>query len=510
MSTDDLQSTEDTGEQLAATDPAPRGEDRDDDSAWLLGAPPSSTGGDRLAVDTQTAPQTIDEYWREYYREFPLTRASLSIFDDLVTEPGYQIAATIDGETDEEMEAALQKWAANCAIHAGEWGVDLSVLLNQLPSKRRGKGTLFVEKVGTEEDPDALAALMLLDPSTMSIKTRDDQNLLVQPTDDVEADAPRTDDGDAAAYVQYENDGSPPNDDTDEIPFTVDDIVKLVYDPDEGSPWGTSIFEALSDRIDSLRQKFNDRDVAIKQVGYGHRIYSSENWSLEEAKEYKKAHRNGEVSSWEDPDSEGTWAGRVDFASDSLDVNVVEGTVPDIDDPVMDDIQAIFSLMPVARFRVAYYEQINQFVVEPQNETDDRKIDDERQYQERKIGPIIEEKADELAGGTYEGDVSFTIEQPQEENPLRRSDFPAENLESLGKFIKDVVGSGATADVPLAGLLDIAGVDVDGLRDEFGWEPEELPPIDESSEAAQQQIAAMEDRDGDSESEGEAESGRGE
>lgn len=485
MSTDNQPPT--SGEQLAADDPAPRGEDRDSDTAFLLGG--SASRGDGLTIDRQDAPSSIDEHWQSYYVEFALTRAALSIFDDLVTEPGYQIKATQDDETDEEMTDALNKWANNCVIHAGEWGTDLSVLLNQLPSRRRGKGTVFIEKVGTEQDPDAMAALLLLDPSTMSIHTRDDQNVLVQPDDEVGSDAPRTPDGDAAAYVQYESETR--FRDTDAIPFARGDIIKLVYDAEEGSAWGTSIFDAIGSRIDSFRRKLDDRDVAIKQVGYGHRIYSSETWSLEEAKEYKKAHREGDVSSWEDPDSQGTWAGRVDFANDALNVDVIEGSVPDIMDAIMDDIQSIFAMLPVARFKIAYEEDINQFVVEPQQETDDRKVDKERNYIERKLGPVFETKADELADGEYSGEVSFTIEQPKDENPLRRSDFPAANLEVLGGFISDVVSSGATADVPLEGLLDLAGVDVDELAEEFGFEPDQLQDLPTSSDAFQRQDEAI-------------------
>lgn len=473
-------------------EPAPRGESRDTGDGWLVGY--GSTTSTGLRSDTSDAPDTIDQYWQEYYHEFALTRAALKIFDDIVTEPGYRIRATRDGETDEDMQDALSLWAENCVIHAGEAGVDLAVLLNQLPSKRRGKGTVFVEKVGLEGDPDAIGALMLLDPSSIRLYKRQNQNLLRRPDDVVDSDHPRTPTGDVAAYVQYPTSSTAGNDEG-AIAFAVDDLIKLTYDADEGEAWGTSIFEAIDDPIDSLRKKINDRDVAIKNAGHPHRIYSSENWSQEEAREYARAHRDGDVSAYDDDSDEGDeWAGRVDFVPDAVEVTAVEGEVADLDAAIKDDIEQIFSLMPVAKYKIAYEEDINQFVVTPQQRKDDRTVDKERRQIERKLQPVFEEKAAELAGGTYDGDVDFTIAPPPEDNPLQREEFPADNLDTLGTLLKNFYGSGANADLPLPAILDLAGIDYDELVEGEGWSPDELAAIDEDDDQVQQQVDEIENQ----------------
>lgn len=477
-------------EQLADGEPDPKGESRDDGpGSWLLGYRSSSTSsGAGVAVDHSDAPETTGEYWTDYYREFPLTRAALTAFDSMVAEPGYRIEARdADGDTDDDMTEALELWAANCVIHAGEWGHDLSALLEQLPSKRRGKGTVFVEKVGTTTDRSATAALMLLDPTTIRIYKREDQNLLVQPGDSVDRDHPRTDDGDAAAYVQYDEEltGNP---EKDPIPFAADELVKLVYDCDEGEAWGTSIFEALDDRIDALQKKLEDRDLAIEQAGHPHRIYHSEHWSLDEAKEYAKAHERGDVSANND-ETDGRFAGRVDFVNDAVEHTVVEGDVADLADPVRDDIEQIFSLLPISKVNIAYADDLNQFAVEPQMEKDDRTVDDERRYLERKLEPVLEEKADELASGDeYDGEISFAIESPPEDNPLNREDFPAENLEAFVTAWAEWKKSGADMDLPAGALADFMGFDLEDVREQFGapeqYDPAPIapPPADETDQ----------------------------
>jgi len=503
MSSEPSDTSEDDVEQLAEGDPAPRGEHRVPTSEEDAGSVPGILGysttagfGSDAAVRSEPSapPEKIRKYWNKYYNEFALTRAPLKSFDLAVTEPGYRIRVEdVDGERDEEMEEALKLWASNCVIHAGEMGHDLATLLGSLPSKRRGKGTALIEKVGTEEDPDAMAALMSLDPATFQIYTREDQTVLIQPDDDVDADHPTTEDGEAAAYNQYDDDLLRYTD-KDPIPFTVDNIIKLTYDADDGEVWGTSVFDACRDRIDALVQKLEDRDFSVRQTGYAHRIYSSENWTQAQAEDYAEAHNEGDVSSTYAPDDDedadrggekDSFAGRVDFVPHSVEVQVEEGTVPDISDAVRDDIEQIFSVMPVGKYQIAYADDLNQFVVDPQIEKDNERVDHERRYIERKLTPVLEEKADELASGDrYEGSIHFSIEPQQDENPLRREGFPAENLTALMEAFSQFAESGADMYMPPGAFAELAGFDLDELRDRHEWEsdPLELPDEQDTPE----------------------------
>jgi hypothetical protein len=484
-------------EQLGPDDPDPRGEHREDDAGGFL------TGYSTVAQRQQRAdpavvptsvhdpPANIDRYWQQYVKSFALVRGALQLFDQAVIEPGYQITTEIDGETDDEMQDALDTWASQCVIHAGETGHDLSVMLRQCPSKRRGRGTVLIEQVGTESAPETIAALMFLSPGTFRMYTREDQNILVQPDDPVSADHPRTPRDEAAAYVQYDED-LPTSYDKDPIPFAQDDLLKLVYDPDEGATWGTSIFEAIGDRIDSLLRKMRDRDVAIRHTGHPWRVISSDTWSENQANEYAKKHRTGEMSAREAPEDDDitSFAGRVDFVPhDVVNIETHTGDVADITDAVMDDVQQIFSVLPISRFKLAYEEGINQFVVEPQQDKDARLVDDERRYLERKFEPVIEAKADELAGGSYEGDIDFSIEQPKAENPLKRDDFDVERFERFMNAFATFAQSGADALFPRELAFFAANMDPDQFADEMGLE-DALPDDEAMTDPEAMQEAA--------------------
>jgi len=497
-------------EQLASTptdqEPDPRGEHRVDaertaDSggivSYLLGHTIGTSSDETSDTVIRSPPEKIDEYWREYYKRFALTRAPLNDFSSSVVEPGYQIRVEdVDGERDKEMEEALELWASNCVIHAGEHGHDLRKLMEQIPKKRRGKGTQIVEKVGTEDDPDKVVALLALDPATFKIHTRERQPIIVQPDDDVDEDHPRTPDGDAATYTQYHED-VPGHEDKDPIHFAANDVIKFTFDVDDGEVWGTSVYDAIAERIDALRQKLNDRDFAIRQTGYPHRIYSSDNWSMEEAKDYAEAHAEGDVSDSYGPDeSQGdrggekqSFAGRVDFVPHEVKVQVEEGSVPDLEDPIRDDVEQIFAVMPVGKYQIAYADDLNQFVVDPQKEKDEEAIDDERRYLERKFEPVLQEKANELASGDeYACEVSLSIEPPKDENPLRREGFPADNLETFATAWQKYQTADGGIDLPAAAFADLAGIDLGDLQEQFDFEAEALDIPD-----SQDTPGAMED-----------------
>lgn len=489
---------EETQEQLAPEDPVPRGEDRDAAGGFVFssfGLGSSSVATPRQSVEASDPPARLGDDYDEY-SEFPLVDAAMQIFADTVLEPGYKITAAIDGETDEDMEEALRMWARSCVIHAGATGQDLGVLLDRLVKRRRLTGTEFMEIAGTKQDPDAMAAFILHDPATFRQFARADQSVLIRPDDEVDGDHPTAPSGDAAAYVQY-HESLQQAFDHDPIAFSQRDMIKFVYNADPGDLWGRSLFTQIGGRIDSLRQKWDDRDAAIHQTGHPHRIYSSDSWSQEEAKTFISGHKEGEYTRWEveDGGENDRYAGRIDAVPATVEITTESGDVADISDAVMDDIQSIFSVLPVSQFKIAYSSDINQFVVEPQSRKDDLLIDQEREYLRRKFEPLFQEKADELAGGNYRGDVDFSVEPAEDDNPLRRESFPRENLQALGSFLDSYSGSSASQDIPLGAILDMAGMDLDEMRDEFGFEPDELGQtvVDEETPAGQEQQDAIDE-----------------
>jgi hypothetical protein len=532
--TDAEAESEITTEQLAdGSDGEPRGESRDDGATGIIR---TLMPGRRWRGPTQSQPEvttdkskpplTIRRYWQDYFNNFPLTRAPLRIFDEAVAEPGYRVEATIERETgetdaggdpitetvtDDDMQKALREWASQSAWHAHEADQDLSKLIRGNPSKRRGKGTLFLEIVRGESGMPT--GLIYHPPGSIKIYSRENQAALVQPDDDVGEDHPRTSptddypDGKAAAYVQYDETLSD-YDDEDPVAFGADDIIKFVYENDTGDPWGTSVYASSAERIDALRQKLRDREGAIRLAGYPLRVYSSPQWDQEQATEWAQSHQDGEISSRGrerrerrlryGPRNEGLWsdyshgtpdediydpadnplANSNEFMGGDLDVKVVTGEVPDISGAVMDDIRIIFSDMPVARLKIGFEESINQFVAEPQIADDNRRVDQERDYLAQKFEPVFEEVADFLVeDDEYEGDVRFAIETRPSDNPLEREDFPRENLEALSGAVKEMNQAGADPAL-INGILSNAGVDVEEYRENYAeqFNPEDLAP----------------------------------
>ena len=522
-------------EQLAdGNDGQPRGESRGGGVGGifrtLLPSRPSRGSNQSqpaVTTDKSKPPATIRRYWQDYFDDFSLTRAPLRIFDEAVAEPGYRVEATITRETgetdangdpitetvtDDDMQAALRKWASQCAWHAHEPDQDLSKLIRGNPSKRRGKGTLFLEIVRAESGIPT--GLIYHPPESFKIYSRENQAALVQPDDDVGEGHPRDDtrsdeypNGKAAAYVQYDDTLSG-YDDEDPVAFAADDIIKFVYENDTGDPWGKSVYSSCAQRIDALKQKLRDREGAIRLAGYPLRVYSSPEWTIEQAAEWAQKHQEGEISSrgnerhdrrlrygprnqgltddysfgMTDEDiydpADNPLANSNEFIGGNLDVEVVTGQVPDISDAVMDDIRIIFSDMPVARLKIGFEESINQFVAEPQMADDNRRINQERDYLGHKFEPVFEEVANYLADDDdYEGDVRFALETRPSDNPLEREDFPKENLEALSGAIKELNQAGADPAL-INGVLSNAGVDVEEYRENYTeeFEPRDLAP----------------------------------
>lgn len=457
----------------------------------------------RAGVDTDVtiAPEHLENRYHQYVRTVPLVFAPFNVFSKAVTEPGWTVSAEIDGETDEDMEEALEMWGKNCVIYAQEPGHDILKLAKDIPEKRRGKGTMFIEKVsGPDTD---LAALMPLKPSTMATFSRENQPILVQPDDDVAPDHPRKDDGTPAAYVQYHNE----NDrwaDEEQVEFAADDIIKITFNAREGSAWGTPLWVIIREHVDGLYQKLRDRNASIRINGHPWRVIQNDSWNQTQAQNFLKAHFDGDLSTWlsdlipgggrskrgpkDKKDRENTFAGRVDAIPHNIEVDEYSGDVPEIDSAIKDEVENIFSVMPVSKYQIAYEEDINQFVVEPQSEKDERNVVEERGLIREYLEPVFQEKADELASGDeYEGEVTWKLEQPDDENPLERESF---NAEEFSEFVDSMTTAGA----PLEFAYWAAGVDREEFEEQYEVDPLE---IDESDPQAQEQFEEQQEPPGD-------------
>ena len=227
----------------------------------------SSSGGiiARSHRDTaeriQPPKRELQRYWR-LYETVPLIRAPIDQFADDTIADGYRVQAD-----DQRTKEFLTEWCSRAAIIAGERDRDLRELIRQIPIQTEARGTTLIEHAPAREDADKIAGLSLIQPETVTPYTRPGTSLLLRPGDTGYENVKTTENGEAAAYVQFDRQHSSQTE--DERRLTIEDVTKLVNDPDISSVFGTSAIEPVADRVDALLEKLADHELAIENSAHG-------------------------------------------------------------------------------------------------------------------------------------------------------------------------------------------------------------------------------------------------
>lgn len=354
----------------------------------------------------RTEPDKDDmrKYWRQF-ETTPFVRKSITSFARQVMEPGYYIQAR---GLDEEQLTDLDKWLTQAAIIEGEPGQDFRLLAKKAIIQQEVRGTAFIEKAPDGSDPEKVAGLKLINAETMEAVTRPGQSRLLDPEDISEYDgAPEAETGGAAAWLQDlgetetffatpvsgRNRGVEDSDEDDDfkIGFRRDEIIKMARDADAGELFGTSRLEAVSDRIDGLRQKLCDNDDAIASKAYPLWLFlfgSEDNpWESDDINEFMKSH-----------EMENFHAGMKQGVRGDVSVETVSGEVADIADALSFDINWIMSIMPVPMYMLGAFQegaQVGQFGGIAQQQETQRQIKDTRRDIEDKFTPLLREIAEQ-------------------------------------------------------------------------------------------------------------------
>lgn len=361
----------------------------------------------------------MQQYWRAF-ETVPFIRQAITSFAREVIEPGWWIEADNDKTAEE-----LAKWLRKACIIEGEKREDFAFLLRKTVVQREVRGTAIIEHVPDSSDRDAIAALKMLNPETVTAFTKPDTTLLWEPDENSEApsDVPRTDDGDVAAWVQFHDDTR--WGDHEQNPFSQDDITKVTRDADVGEIYGTSRLESVLPRIDSLRTKLSSLDQAIESKAWPTWIFQFGNpddpWHPDEIDDFM----NGQDSSNFTP---GTKHG----VQGDIEVETIGGEVPDIEYSIKYDINHIISVMPMPKAATGFAEDINQFVTRFQNERIRRQVREARRELESDFEEVLEMKAEEL--GLNTDGLQLRIAPPGGEDP--------EPFEERGTTIRYVSDSG--------------------------------------------------------------------
>ena len=345
---------------------------------------------------TEGPKDEMRKYWRQY-ETTPMVRKPILSYASQVVEPGYFIDAP---HLSEEDTRKLEQWLQTCAILEGELGKDWRNFAKKAVIQQEVRGTVLVEKVPAKEDPDRLAGFKFINPETVEIVTHPNQSILLGP-DAVEQydEVPTTDEGLAAAYLQDISEtgqtrwGTPIEDLYDgesKIAFTRDEIIKFTRDADVGEVFGTARLEAVSERIDGIKQKLSDNDEAIASKAYPLWMFlfgSEENpWERDDISTFMNAH---EVENFKPGMKQGV---RGDVS-----VETISGEVADIAEYLEFDINYIISAMPMPKYALGgFAESVGQIAGVAQQQDINRQIKEARRELETQFNPAIREKAEEM------------------------------------------------------------------------------------------------------------------
>lgn len=345
---------------------------------------------------TEGPKDEMRKYWRQY-ETTPMVRKPILSYASQVIEPGYYIDAP---HLSEEETRKLEQWLKTCAILEGELGKDWRNLAKKAIIQQEVRGTVLVEKVPAKEDPEKLAGFKFINPETIEIVTHPNQSILLEP-DAVEDydEVPTTDEGLAAAYLQDIAEtgqtrwGTPIEDLYDgesKIAFTRDEIIKFTRDADVGEVFGTARLEAVSERIDGIKQKLADNDEAIASKAYPLWMFmfgTEDNpWERDDINTFMSAH-----------EMENFNPGMKQGVRGDVSVDTISGEVADIAEYLEFDINYIISAMPMPKYALGgFAESVGQIAGVAQQQDINRQIKEARRELETQFNPAIQEKAKEM------------------------------------------------------------------------------------------------------------------
>lgn len=337
--------------------------------------------------------------WWDAYKTNEIVQASIDGFVNEVIEPGWFVEAE-----SEEAERDLAEWLREAAIVKGEKHQDVLLLLRDGITQREVRGTSLIEHVPEEGSTpqEDLAGVKLINAETMTPFTQDNAAILFEPDDhDIASDEiPRNENGEVAAWAQFYQESrwsSRPD-----IFFTNDEITKMARPGDVGTVWGMSRIESILSTIDSLEEKINDRDAAIKHKAWKPWIFkmgTPENpWP------------DDKIDDFMTDEEEGNFGPKAKHAvQGDIDVLTIDTDVPDISDALRFDINLIMTAMPIALYALGSFagEDINQFMIGAQERILSRQVKETRRMVEHEFRPIVQKKAEQL--GYNPEEVFFRI-----------------------------------------------------------------------------------------------------
>lgn len=362
----------------------------------------SSTETFNAGYDVNRPPRDdLQKYWR-LFETVPIIRQPITNLSSEVIEPGWFVTAEDDSTAD-----TLTEFLEQAAIVEGEVDRNFSELVRKIVVEREVRGTALVEKV--TDDNGNIVALNPLQVSTFEIYTKPGTSILLSPDDTDINGAKLTDNGEASAYVQFDNKFSK-WDDRPEKRFTRNDIIKVTRDADIGEVFGTSRIESVAQRANGLMRKLDDNDDAISTKAWPIIVFQGGNeenpWTLDEMEDFMEAYKDENLTP-------GTMTG----VTGEMSIETFSGEVADIGEAVQTDVNMIISNMPGPKYSLGgFSESVGQAVAGAQERQYKKLVRDIRRELEDRITPVLEEVAEQHDDLDNE-DVQLHIARPEGQVP---------------------------------------------------------------------------------------------
>jgi hypothetical protein len=427
--------------------------------------------------------------YRTQYDTTPLLSAPIDQAVADALSDGWRITAD-----DDRTEQFLTQWAEQCAIVAGEPNRDLGALLDLWGKVWYIYGEPITENVPARERPDAVAALKMVPPSTISYHTRPGSSMLLQPGD-TDLTTTLTESGDAAAYTQYDREADETWTDgagqrLAERRLSFDDLTTASRNPDVGAVTGTSAIEAVSEQVETLKETLRNDAQAIESAAWGQYFAGFEPLVVDKGQDGVEIieHEDGKQQDFL-KNLETIEPGGVVTHDGQINIQNMPGEVADIHDRFTYLTKYIMTAMPAPQFTTPYSDNLNRDIAEEKNQLYQRKIDALQDTITTTFEPIFHRVAEQHAYPT-EG-IELSLEAPADDSPiLSLEDADIDNIETYAKALDTLAGDApATTLVSEEDILSLvlqlpegAGVPTDGDVS-----------VDEQDEQVMNQFADMQD-----------------
>lgn len=392
--------------------------------------------------------ENLSDY-RAIPTETPIVRKALSDFTRDVCEPGYRI----ETEDDTVQEYLQDEWCPQAAVLAGEKHNDLLPFIQQFIYERWRGGDALCEHVRADPSSSSspITGLHLINPEHVEFVTYEEKNVLVDPDAGEDVEAPMTKRGEKAAYIQY-GEGALVSLNRNEIPLSQNDVTRSALDPGAGNLRGTPITETIADSVTGFKGMLRDKEEAIKtkayglwSIGFGREIlnYSDVDPETGETVEVTDIIEwdEDDQDAWVDSHIEDIEPGAILTHDGEINLDRIEGEVPDLNDDLHFYVSLIVSCLPTPLFIIGFETNINQFVTEKQDKRYQRLIDEEREEMERVFTDLmqrvvernlVENSHADWSVSEVPDDLEFKLDPPKEHSPILSHDL--ETIEKMKTY----------------------------------------------------------------------------